>query len=98
MQSIPPLSQNDKTVRTQISLTQTLKRLLEEKAILKGQSLSEYLRRAAMVSLILEEQDKQKLKNLANQVIGSVNLANHKEWATVKNLNSWIKNLRSEWN
>ncbi|OGK52958.1 hypothetical protein A3H78_02485 [Candidatus Roizmanbacteria bacterium RIFCSPLOWO2_02_FULL_36_11] len=91
------LSNNDKTIRTQITLTADLKKLIEQKAGVKGQSLSEYLRRAALVTLYLEENEQNELKQLAHIVIGSIDSAKHLEWKTPKKVTAWVKKIRKEW-
>lgn len=88
---------DDKTVRTQITLTKRLKDLIEEKARQNNQSLSEYLRRGAWISLLLEESESEELNKLAGQVIGSVDINKHPEWQTTPKVNSWVKKLRREW-
>lgn len=97
MTSIQLITEHDKTVRTQITLTSTLKRLIEKQIGLKGESLSEYLRRAAIIRLILDQDEKEDLKTLADKVIGSVKLKDHPEWTSKNKLQKWVKNLRNEW-
>lgn len=97
MRNVNLLSSQDKTVRTQITLTANLKKLIEEKALIKGQSLSAYLRQAALISLIIEQDNKENRKKLADLVIGSVNLKKHTEWNTAEKVRRWVKNLRKEW-
>jgi hypothetical protein len=97
MRNIDLLSNQDKTIRTQITLTSQLKKAIEEKALLKGQSLSEYLRRAALLYILLEEDEKEELKKLADLAIGSVDLKKHPYWNTPKKVRSWVRNLRKEW-
>ena len=53
MRNITLLSDDDKVVRTQITLTENLKKLIEERTVLKNESLSGYLRRAALLLLFL---------------------------------------------
>lgn len=88
---------DDKTVRTQITLTKRLKDLIEEKARQNNQSLSEYLRRGAWISLLLEEKETEELNTLADQAVGSVDLNKHPEWQTVPKVNNWVQKLRGEW-
>lgn len=97
MNQLTTFLDNDKTVRTQITLTKRLKQLIEEKARQNNQSLSEYLRRGAWISLLLEERESDELDKLANQAIGSVDLSKHPEWQTTPKINNWIKKLRQEW-
>lgn len=91
------LTSDDTTVRTQITLTAKLKQLIEQQAAPQGLSLSEYLRRAAILKLQLERQTAQKLQLLSKLVVGSVNLKDHPEWSTPQKINSWVSSLRSEW-
>lgn len=98
MNQLTTLSNNDdETVRTQITLTKGLKLLIEEKARQANQSLSEYLRRGAWISLLLEENESEELNKLASQVIGSVDVNKHPEWQTTSKVNNWVKKLRREW-
>lgn len=41
--------------------------------------------------------EKKELKQLAEAVIGSVDLASHPEWRTKKKVISWVRKLRQEW-
>lgn len=43
------------------------------------------------------DDEKTRLKNLANLVIGSVSLKDHPEWSSKKKVASWVRKLRSEW-
>jgi len=91
------LNQQDSTIRTQITLTESLKQLVEKKANLKGQSLSEYIRRALMLSLLVDKQQTVDLEKLANQLIGSVNSKKNPQWKTIGSVKKWVKKLRTEW-
>lgn len=97
MNYLATLSDDTKTVRTQITLTRKLKQLIEERARQTNQSLSEYLRRGAWISLLLEENEAEELGILASQVIGSVDLSKHPEWETLPKVKKWVRKLRSEW-
>ena len=96
MINIQTLTRDDKSVRTQITLTEQLKILVEGIAQEKGESLSEYLRKAAVVRLLVEETEKENLVNLAKKAIGSVNLDNHPEWRSRSGVQKWIRNIREE--
>jgi len=89
--------ENDEKIRSQVILTASLKQWIEAKKRLTGETLSEYLRKAALLRLLAEEEDKKELERLAQLVVGSVNLKNHPEWKTQKKLQKWLKNLRKEW-
>lgn len=97
MKPVIGLTDNDKTVRTQITLTEMLKKAIEEKASGQGKSLSEYLRQAALLQLILEGENEIELEELANKVVGSIDLEKHPEWKTEKKVKRWVKRLRTEW-
>lgn len=97
MTTVNLLDQQDSTIRTQITLTESLKQLVKEKANLKGQSLSEYIRRALMLSLLVDKQQSVDLEKLANQLIGSINVKKNPQWKTVSNVKRWVKKLRTEW-
>jgi len=97
MTTVNLLSKQDSTIRTQITLTESLKQLVEEKANLKGQSLSEYIRRALMLSLLVDKQHLVDLEKLADQLIGSVNIKKNPQWRNVSGVKKWVKKLRTEW-
>lgn len=97
MKTLQLTSDNDSVIRTQITLTQNIKKLVEDHARDQGESLSEYLRKAAMVRLLVENNDQIDLKKLAGRVIGSVDLKKHPEWRNEKEVQKWVRNLRSEW-
>ena len=96
MINIQTLTNNDKSVRTQITLTEQLKILVEGIAQEKGESLSEYLRKAAIIRLLVEETEKENLVDLAKKVIGSINLDSHPEWKSRSSIQRWIRNIREE--
>jgi len=96
MINIQTLTADDKSVRTQITLTEQLKILVEGIAQEKGESLSEYLRKAAIVRLLVEETEKENLVNLAKRVMGSLNLDNHPEWKDKNSIQKWIRDIREE--
>ena len=89
--------ENDKKVRTQVVLTQSLKKLIEAKRRLTGETLSEYLRKAALLRAWAEAEEEKELKKLAKLIIGSVSLEKHPEWKTKRRLQKWLRGLRSEW-
>jgi hypothetical protein len=91
------LQDSGKGIRTQITLTPLLKRAIEAKNRLTGESLSSYLRQAAVLRIAAEEQEKEELEVLADAVVGSVKRQSHPEWQTKKKINSWLKKIRQEW-
>lgn len=88
---------NDISVRTQITLTKKIKQLVEEKSVAMGISVSEYLRRAALVVATLDDQEDANMVSLGRKMIGAVDLSKHPEWKDKKSVNKWLSKLRSEW-
>lgn len=72
MKQVTWLSPDDQTVRTQVTLTKKLKTFTEANADNKGQPLSESLRHAAIKQLVLDQEKDPDLKQLAAEVVGSV--------------------------
>ncbi len=98
MNTLSMLTNNgDQSVRTQITLTLALKKMIEEKAKKDNKSLSEYLRQAAVLSLVLEKKREDDLNQLAKRVIGSVDLSSNPNWRSRKKMDKWLKDLRGEW-
>jgi len=91
------LDQDDKSIRTQITLTEKLKARIQQNARKKNQSLSEYLRRAALLQLKVDQKDKESLEEVANKVFGSLDLKKHPEWSTMNKVIKWQKAMRAEW-
>lgn len=91
------IMQTSSTIRTQISLTPEIKRAIEAKKRITGESMSEYLRKAALIRMMAEEEEKKELEMLAKSIIGSVSLKNHPNWNTKRKIQRWLKNIRSGW-
>ncbi len=83
------------TVRTQISLSPELKSLIEKEGKELKESLSQYLRRAAILRLALTEIDDTNLKDLRAMVIGSVS-KDESGWKKTENISDWQRNRRKE--
>lgn len=96
MIQIQSIGTNDKTVRTQITLTENLKALVTDMANERGESLSEYLRRAALIKILLDKQGADDLEKIAKSLIGSVKLSDHPEWDTHDKVYNWVRKLREE--
>lgn len=91
-------SDNQSTIRTQISLTPSIKRAIEAKRRLTGESLSAYLRKAALIRLSLDDEEKKELKLLAKNFVGTLSWKkNHSNWKNKQSVKSWLNKLRSEW-
>ena len=80
--------------RTQISLSPEMKKTIEEEGVRLGESLSEYLRKSALMRMVVENDRKNDLKMVANLVVGSVPIANS-GWKGV-NLVNWQRAERRE--
>lgn len=92
------LQDHQANIRTQISLTRAIKKAIEIKARLLGESLSEYLRKAALIRLASEEEEEKELKTLARNFVGGSSwVKNHTNWATKKSAKPWSKKIRNEW-
>ena len=91
------LTQSDKAVRTQITLTKKIKQIIEKEASKKGESLSEYLRKAGLLRVIVEREEEKDMKKLAQQIVGSVDLKKHPEWRNKKKITKWLRGLREKW-
>lgn len=89
--------ENGEKVRTQVVLTMALKRLIETKKRITGETLSEYLRKAALWRFLAEEEERKEAQKLANLLIGSVSLKKHPEWKTKRKIQGWVRDLRKEW-
>ena len=70
---------------------------VEAESRLTGESLSAHLRRAAVIRLLVEESEKRKLEVLADRAAGLVKKENHPEWGTKKQVRSWVRKLREDW-
>lgn len=94
-----PLLQDQETnVRTQISLTRAIKRAVEIKGKLLGESLSEYLRKAAVIRIMAEEEEDRELALAAKNFIGAGTWKkNHPRWKNKTAVEAWRKKLRAEW-
>ena len=83
-------------LRTQILLPPALRRKVDLDRELKNESLSEYLRRAVQLRLSDEKEKRVDLKQLTEEVIGSLDLSKYPQWATRKITNKWQRDIRRE--
>ena len=97
MRIIQQLAEDDKTVRTQITLTDKLKKLVEKYAKERGESLSEYLRKAASLRVLLEKEEEKELGEIASRLIGSLDLKKYPKWETRQKVQKWVRKVRREW-
>ncbi len=92
------LRDQETSVRTQISLTWAIKRAVEAKGRLLGESLSEYLRKAAVIRLLSEEEEARELSAVANNFVGAGKWkATHSHWRNKGAVEAWRKKIRDEW-
>lgn len=87
---------NDKSIRTQITLTKKIKSLIEEHARRQNESLSEYLRKAALIRLQLERNEREEREKVADQVIGSIDMTKHPEWSSERKIYEWSRKIRED--
>ena len=87
---------SEENIRTQITLPRELKLQVEEQAAIYGESLAEYLRKAAVLRLEKDQQGLARRKKIADQVIGSLDLSKHPEWKDLESINAYVRELRRE--
>lgn len=87
----------DETVRTQITLTRSLKEKIEKRAASLNVSLAEVLRQAAWVYLQNDEKEREDYEKLAESAVGIVNLDDHPEWKNRQKIGKWVRKIRAEW-
>lgn len=80
-------------LRTQISLSPALKKLIIERGLARDESMSEYLRRAAIIRMALEENEANDLKLIADTIVGKVS-PKDSGWNNVKNIVAWQQKNR----
>lgn len=81
------------SVRTQIYLPNDLRREIDKNR--NGESLSEYLRKAAEARINQQKKKKADLKKLADRVIGSIK-PGEGGWGSIKNTYTYIRKMRQE--
>ena len=84
-------------LRTQISLSLQLRNLIDAQRVTLGESLSEYLRKAAILRMIAEDIEKKDLDLVAGAVVGKV-AKSKSGWKKVKNIVEWQKKERKHEN
>ncbi|MBL7078177.1 hypothetical protein ISS42_00775 [Candidatus Shapirobacteria bacterium] len=83
--------------RTQISLSPQLRSLIEAERILTKESLSQYLRKAAVLRMVLDMVERSDLDLIAEAVIGSVSKSKS-GWKKVADIKSWQRKQRKDEN
>lgn len=84
-------------LRTQISLSPALKKLIVERGSALDESMSEYLRRAAIIRMALEENEASDLKLIADAVVGKVS-PKDSGWKDIKDIAAWQRENRKHEN
>ena len=85
------------SARTQISLPAELKSLIEKEGGLQNESLSEYLRKSAILRMALTSNRKNELKTVASAVVGHAQKSKG-GWKAVSNVSLWQRNGRRDEN
>lgn len=80
-------------VRTQISLSDDLKKLIAGRGQRLNESLSEYLRKAAVIRMALEDMEANDLKTVAQSVVGGVSRRDS-GWRSIKDISAWQQQER----
>lgn len=83
-------------LRTQISLPKNLRRRIDKDREANGESLSEYMRKAAQKRLKEKAAREKRLQKLADNFIGSLDLSQHPEWSTKEKVMQWQRDIRRE--
>jgi hypothetical protein len=96
LKTSPVLLQDNYSERTQISLSPSLRRIIDTKRILTKESLSEYIRNALTMRLSVEEKGVKRRRQAARVFVGSINRDKHPEWRTENNVLIWQKRIRRE--
>lgn len=79
--------------RTQISLSDDLKKLIAGRSDRLNESLSEYLRKAAIIRMALEDMEANDLKTVAKSVVGSISRQDS-GWRGIKDISAWQRQER----
>lgn len=81
--------------RTQISLSPDLKRLIGARGDRLNESLSKYLRKAAVIRMALEDMETNDLKMIAKSVVDSVQRKDS-GWQNIKDISAWQQQERRD--
>lgn len=82
--------------RTQISLSPTLRRVIDARRRLYGESLAEYLRKSAILRILAEEEEKEARLQAIRSFVGAGSKKDHPEWSTSKKIDEWQRKIRRE--
>ena len=96
MKNISSIDSEDTPVRTQITLTKRVKEIVEQSARKQNESLAEYLRKAALMRWLVERNDAEDRKQLAKNLVGSIDMKTHPVWRSKNDVQTWLRNIREE--
>jgi len=82
--------------RTQISLPPTLRKVIEEKRKLTGESMAEYIRKSVLMRTMDENDKRKRLEMVVKLTAGSVDRKSNPNWSTDEKLKKWIRDLRKD--
>lgn len=91
------LEDKNYSVRTQISLSPSLKRLIDAKRRLWGESLAEYLRKAAALRMLSEAEEKEEIKRMIKMTKGCIPKGKYPDLDRLSEIVRWQKKERTLW-
>lgn len=83
-------------LRTQILLPKKLRIAIDKDRRRRGETLSGYIRKAALVRLKMTQELENRVDHLFDRIIGTVDLSKHPEWQTREKIIKWQRKLRRE--
>lgn len=82
--------------RTQISLSPTLRRIIEKERASTGESLSEYIRNAIMIRVKKEESTDEARMRAIKAFVGAGKGKSHPHWSSKKKIMKWQREMRED--
>lgn len=92
------LEDKNYSIRTQISLSPTLKRLIDVKRKIWGESLAEYLRKAAVMRFAAEEAVEEEIKRVIKLTKGCIPKGKYLGLDRLAKIVKWQRKERASWN
>ena len=83
-------------VRTQISLSPSLRKLVAKKTAVNKESMSEYIRKAIEIRIKSEESNDEARMKAVRAFVGAGNRKTHPHWNTDKKIRDWQRMLRKD--
>ena len=84
------------SVRTQISLSPNLKKIVARKTAINKESMSEYIRKAIETRIKSEESDDEERMKAVKAFVGSGKAKNYPEWSSKKKIIQWQREMRED--